>query len=64
MPEGRQSPAPEQQSGRQQQDPPASGKGINETDNKDPKAQLENLSSNPKGIIDEEVEKKFAKTEK
>ncbi|QPC58211.1 hypothetical protein HYE67_000442 [Fusarium culmorum] len=71
MPEGRQSPAPEQQSGRQQQDPPASGKGINETDNKDPKAQLEdtnsalqNLSSNPKGITDEEVEKKFAKTEK
>lgn len=25
---------------------------------------LQNLSSNPKGITDEEVEKKFAKTEK
>ncbi|EXL94103.1 hypothetical protein FOIG_13013 [Fusarium odoratissimum NRRL 54006] len=41
MPEGRQSPAPEQQSGRQQQDPPASGHGINKTDDKDPKRQLE-----------------------
>ncbi|KAF6521290.1 hypothetical protein HZS61_015548 [Fusarium oxysporum f. sp. conglutinans] len=50
MPEGRQSPAPEQQSGRQQQDPPASGHGINKTDDKDPKSQLENLSSNPKEI--------------
>jgi hypothetical protein len=84
MPEGRQSPAPEQQSGRQQQDPPASGKGINETDNKDPKGQLDvrfpmkcwrsghhdtnlsmqNLSSNPKGITDDEVKEKFSKTEK
>jgi hypothetical protein len=41
MPEGRQSPAPEDQSGRQQQDPPASGHGINKTDGKDPKGQLE-----------------------
>ncbi|KAF5612939.1 uncharacterized protein FSUBG_1169 [Fusarium subglutinans] len=41
MPEGRQSPAPEQQSGRQQQDPPASGHGINKPDGKDPKSQLE-----------------------
>ncbi|RBQ70976.1 hypothetical protein FVER14953_20749 [Fusarium verticillioides] len=64
MPEGRQSPAPEQQSGRQQQDPPASGHGINKTDDKDPKSQLENLSSNPKGITDDIVDEKFSKTEK
>ncbi|CCT69930.1 uncharacterized protein FFUJ_05854 [Fusarium fujikuroi IMI 58289] len=64
MPEGRQSPAPEQQSGRQQQDPPGSGHGINKTDDKDPKSQLENLSSNPKGITDDIVEEKFSKTEK
>ncbi|EWY88983.1 hypothetical protein FOQG_01337 [Fusarium oxysporum f. sp. raphani 54005] len=64
MPEGRQSPAPEQQSGRQQQDPPASGHGINKTDDKDPKSQLENLSSNPKGLTDDIVDEKFSKTEK
>ncbi|EXL94104.1 hypothetical protein FOIG_13013 [Fusarium odoratissimum NRRL 54006] len=64
MPEGRQSPAPEQQSGRQQQDPPASGHGINKTDDKDPKRQLENLSSNPKGLTDDIVDEKFSKTEK
>ncbi|CZR42037.1 uncharacterized protein FPRO_09338 [Fusarium proliferatum ET1] len=71
MPEGRQSPAPEQLSGRQQQDPPGSGHGINKTDDKDPKSQLEarnppipNLSSNPKGITDDIVEEKFSKTEK
>ncbi|EXM35420.1 hypothetical protein RAB80_010781 [Fusarium oxysporum f. sp. vasinfectum] len=64
MPEGRQSPAPEQQSGRQQQDPPASGHGINKSDDKDPKSQLENLSSNPKGLTDDIVDEKFSKTEK
>lgn len=34
MPEGRQSPAPENQSGRQQQDPPASGKGTDNAEGK------------------------------
>ncbi|KAM0440003.1 hypothetical protein ACHAPT_001105 [Fusarium lateritium] len=61
MPEGRQSPSPENQSGRQLQDPPASGKGINETDNKDPKGQLENLESNPKSITEDVLKEKFAK---
>ena len=43
MPEGRQSPPPERQSGRQLQDPTGSGKGPNydKADNKDPKAQLD-----------------------
>lgn len=41
MPEGRQSPAPEDQSDRQQQAPPGSGKGVNKTDGKDPKGQLD-----------------------
>ncbi|KAM0252736.1 hypothetical protein ACHAP5_001031 [Fusarium lateritium] len=64
MPEGRQSPAPEDQSGRQQQDPPASGHGINKTDGKDPKGQLDNLSSNPKSVTEDSVKEKFSKTEK
>jgi hypothetical protein len=64
MPEGRQSPPPEQQSGRQQQDPPASGHGINKTDGKDPKGQLDNLESNPKGITEDVLKEKFSKTEK
>jgi hypothetical protein len=34
MPEGRQSPPPETQTGRQQQDPPAQGKGTDNADNK------------------------------
>lgn len=33
--EGRQSPPPENQSGAQQQDPPASGKGTDSAENKD-----------------------------
>jgi len=55
--EGRQSPPPEQQSGAQQQDPPASGHGVNEqSNNKDEsKSQLEGLSSNPKGPLDDKA---------
>ncbi|KAH6957043.1 hypothetical protein BKA59DRAFT_281311 [Fusarium tricinctum] len=64
MPEGRQSPAPEDQSDRQQQAPPASGHGVNKTDGKDPKGQLDNLSSNPKSITEDAVKEKFSKTEK
>lgn len=43
MPEGRESPSPEQSSGRQQQDPPASGKGTDDASNKEQvnKSQLE-----------------------
>lgn len=35
MPEGRQSPPPERQTGAQQRDPPASGHGTDKADNKD-----------------------------
>jgi hypothetical protein len=61
MPEGRQSPAPENQSGAQQQSPPASGKGTDNADNKDQtiKKELDNLSSNPKEAMDDELKKKF-----
>lgn len=42
MPEGRQSPSPEGQSGRQLQDPTGSGKGgLGKTEYKDPKSQLD-----------------------
>ena len=42
MPEGRQSPSPEGQSGRQLQDPTGSGKGgLGKTEQKDPKSQLD-----------------------
>ncbi|KAG7116665.1 hypothetical protein HYQ44_006292, partial [Verticillium longisporum] len=51
MPEGRQSPEPERQSGKQQQSPPGSGQGTDNADNKEQvnADQLQNLSSNPKG---------------
>lgn len=42
--QGRQSPPPEEQSGKQQQDTPASGKGVNDKDSNnkdDSKSQLE-----------------------
>ncbi|KAH0422963.1 hypothetical protein CcaCcLH18_12478 [Colletotrichum camelliae] len=63
--EGRQSPPPERQTGAQLQDPPASGKGTDDATNKEQvnKEQLENLSSNPKGPLDDAVKEKFAKTE-
>lgn len=35
MPEGRQSPPPENQPGAQLQDPPASGKGTDDVSNKE-----------------------------
>ncbi|KAF5648368.1 hypothetical protein F52700_1060 [Fusarium sp. NRRL 52700] len=67
MPEGRQSPAPEQQSGRQQQDPPASARGKKTAYSSFDlmlTTYLQNLSSNPKGITDDIVDEKFSKTEK
>ncbi|GKT49545.1 uncharacterized protein ColSpa_09726 [Colletotrichum spaethianum] len=65
MPEGRQSPAPENQTGAQQQDPPASGTGTDDASNKDAANQesLKSLSSNPKGPMDENLKEKFAKTQ-
>ncbi|KAF6816389.1 hypothetical protein CSOJ01_03012 [Colletotrichum sojae] len=65
MPEGRQSPPPERQTGAQQQDPPASGKGTDDATNKEEanKQAIENLSSNPKGPLDDAVKEKFAKSQ-
>ncbi|KAK8030946.1 hypothetical protein PG990_000680 [Apiospora arundinis] len=64
--EGRQSPPPEAQSGRQQQDAPGSGKGADKIDSGDKKGemkdQLAGLSSNPKGVLDDAVDAKFSKT--
>ncbi|KAK3945686.1 hypothetical protein QBC46DRAFT_277522 [Diplogelasinospora grovesii] len=67
MPEGAQSPPPEQSSGKQLHDVPASGQGTNDTpSNKEQtnKSALDNLTSNPKGPLDDEVTKKFAKSTK
>ncbi|KAM0322581.1 hypothetical protein ACHAQA_009428 [Verticillium albo-atrum] len=66
MPEGRQSPEPENQSGKQQQSPPGSGQGTDNADNKEQvnADQLKNLSSNPKGALDDALKEKFSKTEK
>ncbi|KAK7935618.1 hypothetical protein PG985_001113 [Apiospora marii] len=64
--QGRQSPPPETQSGRQQQDAPGSGKGTDQVDSGAKKNemndQLSGLSSNPKGALDDAVEAKFSKT--
>ncbi|KAK1964048.1 hypothetical protein LY78DRAFT_659728 [Colletotrichum sublineola] len=65
MPEGRQSPSPERQTGAQQQDPPASGTGTDDASQKDTtnKESLQNLSSNPKGPMDDALKEKFSKTQ-
>jgi len=64
--EGHQSPPPEQQSGRQQQDPPGSGQGIDNADNKGEKmkSELDKLTSNPKGPMDDSLKEKFSKPNK
>ncbi|KAL7787891.1 hypothetical protein V8C37DRAFT_389412 [Trichoderma ceciliae] len=65
MPEGHQSPPPERQTGAQLQDPPGSGSGKapgpNTASKQDPKDQLESLTSNPKGPLDDALEQKFSK---
>lgn len=63
MPEGRQSPPPETQTGAQQQDPPASGKGTDNAENKAEhmKSELDNLSSNPKPPMEDALKEKFSK---
>ncbi|RFU76720.1 hypothetical protein TARUN_5523 [Trichoderma arundinaceum] len=63
MPEGHQSPPPERQTGAQLGDPPGSGKGpdLNKASKEDPKHQLDCLTSNPKGPMDDALEQKFSK---
>jgi len=62
---GRQSPTPEESSGAQQ-GAPSGGQGINEGTNnqQESKDQLEGLSSNPKGPLDEHVAETTSKTVK
>ncbi|KAI1387550.1 uncharacterized protein F4822DRAFT_406909 [Hypoxylon trugodes] len=64
--EGRQSPPPERQTGAQLQDAPASGQGTDEAPNKKESMedQLKNLTSNPRGPLEDAVESKFTKTQK
>jgi hypothetical protein len=63
MPEGRESPPPERQTGAQLHDPPASGQGVDDATNKEQtnKEQLKNLESNPIGPMDPYLKEKFAK---
>ncbi|KAE9377018.1 hypothetical protein N431DRAFT_436263 [Stipitochalara longipes BDJ] len=62
--EGRQSPEPERSTGAQQQDTPSNGQGVNEgTNNKEEsKSQLESLSSNPKGPLDDHLKETVSKS--
>jgi hypothetical protein len=55
---GGQSPPPERQSGKQQRDPPASGHGVNEgsKNKEESESQLKDLTSNPKGPLDDHIE--------
>ncbi|KAI8959360.1 hypothetical protein F5Y11DRAFT_333436 [Daldinia sp. FL1419] len=64
--EGRQSPPPESQTGRQLQEAPASGQGTDDAPNKKESLQdqLNNLTSNPKGPLEDAVNEKFSKTTK
>ncbi|KAI0169189.1 hypothetical protein GGR52DRAFT_554039 [Hypoxylon sp. FL1284] len=64
--EGRQSPPPERQTGAQLKDAPASGQGTDEAPNKKEtmQDQVSNLSSNPKGPLEDAVQDKFTKTTK
>ncbi|KAI1458797.1 hypothetical protein F4805DRAFT_423642 [Annulohypoxylon moriforme] len=64
--EGRQSPPPESQTGPQLKDTPASGQGTDEAPNKQESLQdqLKNLTSNPRGPLEDAVEEKFTKSAK
>ncbi|KAM3443177.1 hypothetical protein NHJ13734_002063 [Beauveria thailandica] len=69
MSEGRQSPSPQRQTsdqvGARVKDPPGSGvHSINKTSEQvqeASKSQLENLSSNPRGPMEDALERKFSK---
>jgi len=63
MPEGGQSPPPEAQTGAQLNAPPGSGQGTDNAEGKDKKLQseLDKLTSNPKGPMDDNLEAKFSK---
>ncbi|TKA71572.1 hypothetical protein B0A55_07676 [Friedmanniomyces simplex] len=64
---GRQSPEPEQQSGKQQSDVPASNvneqgqAASNEAPAEESKDTLKNLESNPKGVLEDASKAKTSK---
>ncbi|KAJ2906720.1 hypothetical protein MKZ38_000456 [Zalerion maritima] len=64
MPEGHQSPPPERQTGRQLNDVPGSGQGIDNVENKEQtnESQVNSLESNPSWPRDQIVKEKFSKT--
>ncbi|CAK7265039.1 hypothetical protein SEPCBS119000_001307 [Sporothrix epigloea] len=68
MSEGRESPSPSRQTGKQLHDPTGSGasksKGEAEEEwkSQDGSKGTENLTSNPKGVLDDAVKQKFSKT--
>ncbi|OAA74095.1 hypothetical protein ISF_00996 [Cordyceps fumosorosea ARSEF 2679] len=65
MPEGRESPSPQRQTGAQLHDPPGHGvhseNKTSEQVEEASKSELENLSSNPRGPLEDAVERKFSK---
>ncbi|KAB5583026.1 hypothetical protein GE09DRAFT_1077296 [Coniochaeta sp. 2T2.1] len=63
--ESHQGPPPERQTGAQMHDPPASGKGTDDSSNKEQtnKSALDSLTSNPEGAYDKAVHDKFSKTQ-
>ncbi|KAB8302424.1 hypothetical protein EYC80_005838 [Monilinia laxa] len=64
MPEGRQSPPPETQSGAQK-DAPSDAKGVSQGGNnqEDSKSDLDNFSSNPKGPLDDHAKETRSKAQ-
>ncbi|CAG8974016.1 hypothetical protein HYALB_00008565 [Hymenoscyphus albidus] len=64
MPEGRQSPPPEAQTGAQQQSIPGTGESVNKDTNNqaESKDQREALSSNPTGPLDAHAKEVVSKT--
>ncbi|KAL1840906.1 hypothetical protein VTJ49DRAFT_7648 [Mycothermus thermophilus] len=60
---GGQSPKPECQTGKQLNDAPGSGHGLDDASHLDEinKKCIKQLTSNPRGPLEDEVERKFAK---
>ncbi|PHH84432.1 hypothetical protein CDD83_1955 [Cordyceps sp. RAO-2017] len=65
MPEGRESPPPERQTGAQMHDPPASGHGVASAERKGEalRSEVEALPSNPERAGDDALKQKFSKKE-
>ncbi|KAI9148678.1 hypothetical protein HJFPF1_08362 [Paramyrothecium foliicola] len=61
MPEGRQSPSPERQTGAQIHDTPGDGQGIEQVHDKHDKMEVEvdKLESNPKGPLEDHLKELY-----